>query len=143
MSWHGQEGGIAAVKQKRQAVMAPAKYCNFDQYQTNPKTEPMAVGGMLTLEQVYSFEPVPKDLSRQETRDIIGGQANVWTQYMKTPEYVEYMIFPRAAALAEVLWSPRESRNYPWFKKRLLEMVKRYDAEGIRYCKAEFKSLTN
>ena len=143
MSWRGQDGGVAAIQQKRQTVMAPAKYCNFDQYQTNPKTEPLAVGGMLTLEQVYNFEPVPKDLSRQEAKYIIGGQANVWTQYMKTPEYVEYMIFPRAAALSEVLWSPRESRNYPWFKKRLLELIKRYDAEGIRYCKAEFKSLTN
>jgi hexosaminidase len=143
MSWRGQDGGIAAIQHKRQTVMAPAKYCNFDQYQTNPKTEPLAVGGMLTLEQVYNFEPVPKDLSRQEARYILGGQANVWTQYMKTPEYVEYMIFPRAAALSEVLWSPKESRNYPWFKKRLTELVKRYDAEGIRYCKAEFKTTTN
>jgi hexosaminidase len=143
MSWRGQDGGIAAIQHKRQTVMAPAKYCNFDQYQTNPKTEPLAVGGMLTLEQVYNFEPVPKDLSRQEARYILGGQANVWTQYMKTPEYVEYMIFPRAAALSEVLWSPKESRNYKWFKKRLIELVKRYDAEGIRYCKAEFKASTN
>ena len=143
MSWRGQEGGIAAVQRKLQTVMSPAKYCNFDQYQTNPKSEPLAVGGLLTLEQVYKFEPVPEDLSRQEAKYIIGGQANVWTQYMKTPEYVEYMVFPRAAALSEVLWSPKESRNYPWFKKRLLELVKRYDAEGIRYCKAEFKSLND
>jgi len=141
MSWHGQDGGIAAAKRRLQTIMSPAKLCNFDQYQTTPRTEPLAVGGLLTLEQVYNFEPVPKDLSRQEARCIIGAQANVWTQYMKTPEYVEYMVFPRAAALSEVLWSPKESRNYPWFRKRLTELVKRYDAEGIRYCKAEFKSL--
>jgi hexosaminidase len=140
MSWRGQDGGIAAARRKLQTVMSPAKFCNFDQYQTTPRTEPLAVGGLLTLEQVYNFEPVPKELSRQEGRYIVGAQANVWTQYMKTPEYVEYMVFPRAAALSEVLWSPKESRNYPWFKKRLLELVKRYDAEGIRYCKAEFKS---
>jgi hexosaminidase len=145
MSWRGQAEGIAAVKRKLQTVMSPAKFCNFDQYQTNPKGEPLAVGGLLTLEQVYSFEPVPEaeDLTKQETKYIIGAQGNVWTQYMKTPEYVEYMIFPRAAALSEVLWSPKASRNYPWFRKRMLEQIKRYDAEGIRYCKTEFKSATN
>jgi len=140
MSWHSQSGGIEAIQRKLQSVMSPAKFCNFDQYQTNPKGEPLAVGGLLTLEQVYNFEPVPEDLSRQEAKYIIGAQANVWTQYMKTPEYVEYMIFPRVAALSEVLWSTKESRNYPWFKKRMLEQVKRYDAEGIRYCKTEFKA---
>jgi hexosaminidase len=143
MSWRGQDGGIAAARRKLQTVMSPAKLCNFDQYQTIPRTEPLAVGGLLTLEQVYNFEPVPKELSRQEGRYILGAQANVWTEYMKTPEYIEYMVFPRAAALSEVLWSPKESRNYPWFKKRLTELIKRYDAEGIRYCNAEFKSSDN
>lgn len=143
MSWHGQTGGVEAVKRKIQTVMAPAKLCNFDQYQANPKGEPLAVGGLLTLEQVYNFEPVPNDLSRQEARYIIGSQANIWTQYMKTPEFVEYMTFPRAAALSEVLWSTKDSRNYQWFKKRMLEQIKRYDAEGIRYCKTEFKAATN
>jgi len=143
MSWRGQTGGIAAIQRKLQTVMSPVKFCNFDQYQANPKGEPLAVGGLLTLEQVYNFEPVPIDLPRQEAKYIIGAQANVWTQYMKTPEHVEYMIFPRAAALAEVLWSPKASRNYPWFKKRMLEQVKRYDAEGIRYCKTEFKMASN
>ena len=143
MSWRGQTGGIAAIQRKLQTVMSPVKFCNFDQYQTNPKDEPLAVGGLLTLEQVYNFEPVPEDLPRQESKYIIGAQANVWTQYMKTPEYVEYMIFPRAAALSEVLWSPKASRNYPWFKKRMLEQVKRYEAEGIRYCKTEFKTASN
>lgn len=143
MSWHGTEGGIAATKRKLLTIMSPAKFCNFDQYQANPKNEPLATGGLLTLEQVYNFEPVPDDLSKQEAQYIIGAQANVWTQYMKTPEYVEYMIFPRAAALSEVVWSPKASRNYPWFRKRLAELIKRYDAEGIRYCKEEFKSASN
>jgi len=143
MSWHGPKEGITAIQRKLQTVMSPAKFCNFDQYQADPKGEPLAVGGLLTLEQVYNFEPVPADLSRQETKYIIGAQANVWTQYMKTPEYVEYMIFPRLAALSEVLWSPKESRNYLWFKKRMLEQIKRYDAEGIRYCKTEFKAATH
>lgn len=143
MSWHDIEGARTAVQRNFQRVMSPAKYCNFDLYQTDPAGEPLATGGMLTLEQVYNFEPVPAEVSKQEANNIIGAQANVWTQYMKSPEYVEYMVFPRAAALAEVVWSPRESRNYVWFKKRMLEQIKRYDAEGIGYCKAEFKPATN
>ena len=141
MSWHNEDGAITAAKRKIQTVCSPAKYCNFDQYQSNPKSEPLAVGGLLTLEQVYKFDPVPETLSRNEARYIIGAQANIWTPYMKTPVYVEYMTFPRAAALAEVMWSPKASRNYPWFKKRLLEQIKRYDAEGITYCKAELKTV--
>ena len=143
MAWRGEERGISSARRKLQTVMSPAKYCNLDQYQADPKGEPLAVGGLLTLEQVYSFEPVSANLSNREAKFIIGAQANVWTEYMKAPEYVEYMIFPRAAALAEVVWSPKASRNYPWFKKRLSEQIKRYDALGIRYCKAEFKSATN
>jgi hexosaminidase len=143
MSWHDVEGGITATQRKLQTVMSPAKFCNFDLYQANPRSEPLATGGLLTLEQVYNFEPVPADLPKQAAKYIIGSQANVWTQYMKTPEYVEYMVFPRAAALAEVVWSPKASRNYPWFRKRLLEQLKRYDAAGIRYCNAEFKSSAN
>jgi hexosaminidase len=143
IAWHGEESGIASAQLKLKTVISPAKYCNFDQYQADPKIEPLAVGGLLTLEQVYNFEPVPETLSKQASRNILGAQANLWTQYMKSPEYVEYMTFPRAAALAEVVWSTKANRNYPWFRKRLQEMIKRYDAEGIRYCKTEFKSLSN
>lgn len=143
MSWHGTEPGISSAQKGRLTVMSPAKYCNFDQYQADPKHEPLATGGLLTLEQVYNFDPVPEEFPRQDAKYIIGVQANVWTQYMKTPEFVEYMVFPRAAAFSEVAWSPRTSRNYPWFRKRLSVLVKRYDAEGIRYCKEEFKSSAN
>jgi len=139
MAWHGDQKGIDAVKRKFKTIMSPAKYCNFDQYQTQPGGEPLAVGGLLTLEQVYNYDPVPEELSKHEAKYIIGAQANIWTEYMKTPEFVEYMTFPRAAALAEVVWSPKESRNYALFKKRMREQIKRYDAEGIIYCKAEFK----
>jgi len=143
ISWHNEDGSIAAAKRKIHTVVSPAKLCNLDQYQSNPKNEPLSVGGMLTLEQIYKFEPVPTTLSNKEARYIIGIQGNIWTQYMKTPVFVEYMTFPRAAALAEVAWSPKSARNYPWFKKRLLEQVKRYDAEKISYCKAELKILSH
>jgi len=143
LSWHNEDGVIAATKRKIQTVVTPAKFYNFDQYQSNPKNEPLAVGGLLTLEQVYKFEPVPSVLTNKEARYIIGIQANIWTPYMKTPTHVEYMTFPRAAALAEVAWSPKAGKNYPWFKKRLLEQIKRYNAEKITYCKSELKLPVN
>lgn len=143
ISWHNGDESIKAARLKIKTIQSPVKYCNFDQYQANPSKEPLAVGGLLTLEQVYDFDPVPVTLSVQDAKNIIGAQANIWTPYMKTPLFVEYMTFPRAAALAEVVWSPKGVRNYTWFKRRLLVQLKRYDSEGITYCKAEFKSLTN
>ena len=139
MSWHGEESVIASAARKIHTVVTPVKRYNFDQYQGNPAKEPLAVGGLITLEQVYNFDPVPKGLNVKEARYILGVQGNIWTPYMKTPLLVEYMTFPRAAALAEVAWSPKASLNYPWFKKRMLAQLKRYDAEEITYSKAEFR----
>ena len=143
ISWHNGDESIKAARLKIKTIQSPVKYCNFDQYQANPSKEPLAVGGLLTLEQVYNFEPVPVTLSVQDAKNILGAQANIWTPYMKTPLFVEYMTFPRAAALAEVVWSPKGIRNYTWFKRRLQVQIKRYDSEGITYCKTEFKSTTN
>jgi hexosaminidase len=139
MSWRGEEGGIAAAKQHHFVVMSPGTYCYLDHYQADPKTEPLAIGGFLPLEKVYSYDPVPASLTKEEASYIMGAQGNVWTEYMKTPEYVEYMVYPRAAALAEVVWSPKDSKNYAGFKNRMIDQLKRYDVYGINYCKAEFK----
>jgi len=139
MSWRGEEGGIAAAKQHHFVVMTPVKFCYFDYYQADSKTQPLAIGGFLPLEQVYNYDPVPSALTEEEGTYIMGAQGNVWTEYMKTPEYVEYMVYPRAAALAEVVWSPKASKNYAGFKNRMLNQLKRYDVYGINYCKAEFK----
>jgi hexosaminidase len=139
MSWRGEEGGIAAAKQHHFVVMTPGTYCYLDHYQADSKTEPLAIGGFLPLGKVYSYDPVPSSLSEEEGSYIMGVQGNVWTEYMKTPEYVEYMVYPRAAALAEVAWTPKASKNYASFKNRMLDQLKRYDVYGINYCKAEFK----
>lgn len=139
MSWRGEEGGIAAAKQHHFVVMTPGSHCYFDHYQADSKTEPLAIGGFLPLEKVYSYDPIPAALSEEEGSYILGAQGNVWTEYMKTPEYVEYMVYPRAAALAEVVWTPKASKNYASFKNRMLDELKRYDVYGINYCKAEFK----
>lgn len=138
MAWRGEEGGVAAIQERHYVVMAPANYCNFDQYQTDPQNEPLAVGGYIPLEKVYQYNPVPQSLSEMESRFVLGGQGMVWTEYMGTPAQVEYMLFPRIAALSEALWSSDEGKDYPIFKTKLKEQLKRYHAMGINYCKAEF-----
>lgn len=139
MSWRGEKGGIAAAQAHHSVIMTPGGYCYFDHYQGKPESEPIAFGGFTPLKKVYNYEPVPKELAPDEYKYILGSQGNVWTEYMKTPAKVEYMIFPRMAALAEVLWSPKASRNYDDFLKRMRSEVKLYDAYGINYCKDAFK----
>ena len=123
MSWRGEEGGIKAVKAGNQAIMTPGKYCYLDAFQDAPNTQPMAIGGYLTLEKVYSFEPVPVSLSTKEAELILGVQGNVWTEHIPTPEHYEYMIYPRILALAEIGWSPSEVKKWDNFHTRALQAV--------------------
>jgi hexosaminidase len=120
MSWRGTEGGIAAAKEKHFVVMSPGSHCYFDHYQGEPKNEPIAFGGYTNVEKVYSFNPIPKELSEEESKYILGAQANVWTEYINTPEHVEYMVFPRIAALSEVLWGTSNPNEYKVFETRLI-----------------------
>jgi len=135
MSWRGVKGGIEAAKQGHDVIMSPTDYCYFDYYQAPKEKEPLAIGGYLPLKKVYSFEPTPKELSDKEKKHILGGQANLWTEYIETPKKAEYMLFPRMAAMAEVLWSSKKQRNWQSFKSRLKKQVKRYDFLGINYSK--------
>lgn len=139
MSWRGEEGGIEAAKNKHDVVMTPGSHVYFDHYQGAPEFEPLAIGGYTPLEKVYSYEPTPPELNADQAKYIMGAQANVWTEYMKTPEHVEYMVFPRLSALSEVLWSPKEKRNWDDFKSRLPKQLNRYDERGINYSKTIFK----
>lgn len=139
MSWRGTEGGIAAAKEKHFVVMTPGSHCYFDHYQGDPKNEPLAIGGYTNVEKVYGFNPIPMELSEDETKYILGAQANVWTEYMKTPEHVEYMIMPRMAALSEVLWGTSKPDLYKDFEKRLIHHFEFYDKKGINYSKAIFE----
>ena len=123
MSWRGEEGGIKAVKAGNQAIMTPGKYCYLDAFQDAPNTQPMAIGGYLTLEKVYSFEPVPDSLSTKEAELILGVQGNVWTEHIPTPEHYEYMIYPRILALAEIGWSPSGVKKWDNFHTRALQAV--------------------
>jgi len=136
MSWRGMSGGIEAARMGHDVIMTPGSHCYFDHYQHNPSTEPLAIGGLTTLSKVYSFEPVPEDLNQQEARHIIGAQANVWTEYLPTPDNITYMILPRMAALAEVLWSPAEKKDWTGFYDRLPWHLEYYESRGLNYSKA-------
>ena len=134
MSWRGEEGGIEAAKQKHKVIMTPSGYVYFDHSQIK-NDDSLTIGGFLPLEKVYNYNPLPKELSEEQQRYILGAQANVWTEYMSNPSKVEYMIFPRMEALSEVLWSRQEDKNYPDFRKRLDTQLKRYDLWKVKYGK--------
>ena len=133
MSWRGIKGGVEAAKAKHDVIMTPTDYVYFDYGQGDPAYEPINIGNYLTLEKVYGFNPVPKELTSDEAKYIIGGQGNVWTEYMQTPEKVEYMAFPRMLALAESLWSTPENKNYGDFSKRLGAHFPRLDKQNVNY----------
>ncbi len=138
MSWRGTEGGIAAAQQSHDVIMTPGTHCYLDHYQAAPETEPVAIGGLTTLEKVYSYEPTPDVLNEEQAKYVLGAQGNVWTEYMLTTDYVEYMAYPRAIALSEVLWSPKSKRNYADFVTRLSPHFKRLDRLNVNYAKRLF-----
>lgn len=135
MSWRGEEGGIAAAKQNHDVIMTPGNWCYLDHYQDTTGNEPLAIGGYTPVSEVYSYEPVPSQLTAEEAKHILGAQGNVWTEYMKTSDHVEYMVYPRAVAMAEVVWSPKESRDYKDFVHRMKTHVKRLEDWGVNYAK--------
>nr|WP_319512457.1 family 20 glycosylhydrolase [uncultured Draconibacterium sp.] len=139
MSWRGSDPGIRAAKAGHDVVMSPTSHCYFDYYQGDPSLEPKAFGGNITLKKVYNFEPVPAELSAEEAKHIIGAQANIWTEYMPNGRHVEYMIMPRMSALSEVLWSPKESKDWGDFSKRMESQYKRFDKLGINYATSAFQ----
>lgn len=118
MSWRGEEGGIFAAKAGNNAIMSPTSHLYFDYYQARTG-EPLAIGGLIPLEKVYSYEPIPEGLDINQATKILGAQGNVWTEYIKTPEMVEYMSVPRMTALSEIVWSKRKKRDFSEFIKRL------------------------
>lgn len=136
MSWRGESGGIAAAKQNHDVIMTPNTYLYFDYYQSLDKAnEPDAIGGYLPLERVYSYEPMPKELTADEARHIIGVQANIWTEYMPTFKQMQYMGLPRIAALSEIQWSQPQLKNYTDFSNRLVGLTNIYDRLGYNYAK--------
>jgi hexosaminidase len=136
MSWRGISGGIAAAKQGNKVIMTPTTHCYLDYYQAEAPDEPTAIGGFLPIEKVYHYEPVPEELTPEQAKLVLGAQGNVWTEYMSTSQQVEYMAFPRALALAELTWTPREAKNFDDFSLRLARHFARLDVLGVNYSKA-------
>ena len=133
MSWRGEDGGIKSARMGHDVVMTPGNYMYLDFYQADPKTQPYAIGGYTPIKKVYSYDPVPADsLTAEECRHILGVQANTWTEYIQTPEHLEYMMFPRALAVAEIGWTPQELRTWEDFKPRMNAHISKLQGMGIR-----------
>ena len=133
MSWRGTSGAVQAAKEGHDVILTPGSHCYFDHYQSENENEPLAIGGFLPLEKVYHFNPIPEELSEEESKYVLGAQGNVWTEYMQTEKQVEYMAFPRAIALSEVLWSSPKHKNYSDFIHRLEQYQKRLDQLEVNY----------
>ena len=143
MSWRGIAGGIAAARQNHDVIMTPTTFCYLDYYQVDKSiqpTVPIAIGGFLPLEKVYSFNPsVTDSLTTEQAKHVLGVQGNLWTEYILTPEYAEYMIFPRLLAIAETGWTPQADRNFDDFKKRLEVHKKRLDYLNVNYLRCSYQ----
>ena len=136
MSWRGMQGGIQAARLGHDVIMTPTSYCYLDYYQSEEHNkEPLAIGGFVPVEKVYSLEPVPAELTPEEGRHILGAQCNLWTEYIATTDHVEYMVLPRMAALCEVQWMEPEAKDYNSFLQRLPRLVPFYERDGYRYAK--------
>lgn len=134
MSWRGEQGGIHAAELGHDVVMASNSAFYLDYYQADPKTEPHAIGGFIPLRKVYDYDVVPSAIKPEQQKHILGGQFQIWTEYIRTPEYVEYMAFPRGLAVAEILWSPKSKKNFRDFVERLKVDLPR---TGVNYRKLD------
>ncbi len=133
MSWRGTNGAVEAAKEGHDVILTPGSHCYFDHYQSDNESEPLAIGGFLPLEKVYHFNPIPKELTQEESKYVLGAQGNVWTEYMPNEKKVEYMAFPRVVALSEVVWSSPKNKDYDDFIRRLEQYQKRLDLLDVNY----------
>ncbi len=132
-SWLGVESGLKAAKSGHDVIMSPYSHLYIDGYQADPKIEPMAIGYWVPIDSVYAFEPVHPALTETEAKHILGAQGNLWTEFIGTEDYFEYMVYPRIAALAEIDWTPKALKNFEDFKSRLSTQYQRYDKQGIQF----------
>jgi hexosaminidase len=140
MSWRGVEGGIEAAKQGHDVIMSPIKYLYLFFYQCEPAGQPLAYGGYLPLENVYSFDPQFAELNAEEQKHILGLQGNLWAEYIPTPQNMEYMAYPRMFAISETGWTPASKKDFEDFLSRFGVQRMRYDKIGINYFKGEYRN---
>jgi hexosaminidase len=132
-SWLGVQSGLKASQMGNDVIMSPYSHLYFDGYQASSKIEPLAIGYFTPLDTVYAFEPRHPQMTDADAKHLLGAQANLWTEFISTPEYFEYMVFPRIDALAEITWTPRDKKNFDDFQLRLQNQFKRYDKQKINY----------
>ena len=138
MSWRGEAGGVAAAQAKHNVIMTPDVPCYLNYYQTGPEGEPIAIGGLNTLKQVYNYNPIPKELNTEQAKYVLGAQGNLWTEYISSEKEVEYMLLPRMLALSEVLWSPSSTKNWNNFYERLQPSFNFFEQKGYSFSKGNF-----
>ncbi len=142
MSWQGEKGGIAAAQQAHDVIMTPSNYVYFDHSQTKSE-DSVTIGGYLPLETVYNYDPVPAVLNTDGAKHILGAQANLWAEYITNPAKVEYMLFPRMAALSEVLWTKKENKSWDDFEKRLPALFERLNDGKVNYSKTYLEPIVS
>lgn len=142
MSWRGEEGGTQAAREKHKVIMAPNQFVYLNYSQTRNE-DSVTIGGYLPLEKVYNYEPVPKDMTADDSKYVLGANGELWTEYIGNEGIAQYMLFPRLSALSEVLWSPKDKRDYKDFEKRLPGLFKRYDQWKVHYSKAYYDLKTS
>lgn len=133
MSWRGEDGGIAAANMGHDVIMTPGGWLYIDSYQSEPINEPVSIGGYVTLEKTYSYEPIPSQIDKSKSHHILGTQANVWSEYIYNDSIREMRAYPRTIALAEVAWSAKKNKNYADFERRLHNQLVRLDMHNINY----------
>lgn len=143
MSWRGETQGAEAANAGHNVIMTPQTHLYFDYYQSDPRTQPKAIGGYSNLENVYSYKPLPEGLASDKARHILGAQGNMWTEYTPTPMHVEYMVFPRAIALSEVLWTDGDKKDFDDFRTRLQQHYRLLQRLDVNYYRPSFNTQIN
>lgn len=138
MSWRGLKPGMEAARAGRHVIMCPTEYCYLDYYQADKRYQPTAIGGMITLRKAYDFDPAPMGTNLHVEANILGGQCNLWTEYINTPRHAEYMLLPRMLAISESLWSPRDKKDWNRFRRKVEEQKDRLGIKGYNYCEGSF-----
>jgi hexosaminidase len=143
MCWNSVEKGIEAAKHDHDVIMTPTKYCYFDYYQSDPRFDSLGVGGRITLKDVYSFNPTPPGLTEKQSSHILGAQANLWTEDVRTAERAEYMVLPRMLALSEDVWSNAANKNWDDFLSRVYKHYEIFEGMGLTYSRGSYAVKIN
>ena len=138
MSWRGQKPGLDAAGRGYKVIQCPTDYCYFDYYQADARYQPASIGGLVTLRKAYDFDPAPAGINSHVDANIIGGQCNLWTEFINTPSHAEYMLLPRMLATSECLWSQRDKKDWNRFRRKVETQKDRLAAKGYNYCDGSF-----